>query len=466
MNSTINTTSRHIYSVSELNNAARQILDIELPQLWLEGEISNLARPGSGHWYFSLKDENAQIRCAMFRRANSRITFNPENGDKVLVRGKVSLYEARGDYQLIADQMEDAGTGALQRAFEQLRDKLNKEGLFAAEHKKELPKLPRKIGIITSGTGAALHDILHVLERRMPLVEIKVYPVLVQGEQAPQAITSAIKLAESENSCDLLIIGRGGGSLEDLWAFNDEAVARAAFNCHIPVISAVGHEVDFTILDFVADLRAPTPSAAAELATPLTIHDLLKRLSSLQEQAHKTVQLRLQNEAQKIDHIGKRLQLAHPGQWVVQQQQRLNSLSQRLQNLSVRVLGEKKHLVRNLMQRFMRQDPENTFRLKHEQFMRLKKELEDKLLQSLNTSKQRLFLQSAKLDTLSPLATLDRGYAVVQLEDDKIKNKVVTSIKDVNDGDAVTTQLKDGKFVSTITRLFTKEQITKSTSSK
>jgi len=452
----LDTTSRHIYSVSELNRAAKQILDIELPSLWLEGEISNLSRPASGHWYFSLKDEKAQIRCAMFRRANTRVKFNVSNGDKVLIRGKVSLYEARGDYQLIADAMEDSGTGALQRAYEALRDKLSKEGMFAAEHKQELPEIPACIGVITSRTGAALHDILHVLERRLPLVEVKIYPVLVQGELAPAEIEHAIKQADAENLCDVLIVGRGGGSLEDLWAFNDERVARAAFSAKTPIISAVGHEVDFTILDFVSDLRAPTPSAAAEVATPITQDDLIAQVKSLFEYLSKNSVERLQKEAQKLDYLAKRLQLAHPGQRLKQQQEHLYSQASRLHELMQRLIKDQTQIFNNLQNRISRQDPAIRIQSEKEKIIRLSNRLQSNSDHALQLKKANLGKVSGKLNTLSPLATLERGYALVQLEN----AKVITSVKELETNEKIVTQLQDGQVESTITKL-TKKRVNK-----
>jgi len=453
MNRSPKNTSRQIYSVSELNRTVRQLLDSELPSLWLEGEISNLARPASGHWYFSLKDENAQIRCAMFKRANARINFSPENGDKVLVRGKIGLYEPRGDYQLIVDMLEDAGTGALQRAFEALRDKLMHEGLFAAEHKQALPELPHTVGVITSSTGAALHDILHVLKRRMPLVSIIVYPVLVQGEQAPAAISKAIKRANREQACDVLIVGRGGGSLEDLWAFNDEAVARAAFACSIPMISAVGHEVDFTILDFVADVRAPTPSAAAELATPLTQEELNAHIVGLQQFSQRLITQRLQQSKQKLAWLNKRLQLAHPGHWVTQQQQSLDSYVLRLQKLLQQHLSEKKYKQQNLANRLQQQSPHTAIQQKTNEVLFLGKRLQESVQRRLRQNSQSLSLNAAKLNTLSPLATLDRGYALVQHQNTKLKSAVVSSVKEIKIGNTVSTRLKDGEFEAEIKKI-------------
>ncbi|HET8701334.1 MAG TPA: exodeoxyribonuclease VII large subunit, partial [Nitrococcus sp.] len=256
--------SRDVYTVSRLNQEVRLLLEQALPLLWVEGEISNLSQPRSGHLYFTLKDEAAQVRCAMFRNRGLYLRFQPKESLHVLVRARISLYAPRGDFQLIVEHMESAGDGALRRAFEALKSRLAKEGLFAAEHKRPLPALPRRLGIITSPSGAALHDVLTVLRRRFPAIRVLVYPVTVQGAQAPREIAAMIRLAAHRREVDALLLTRGGGSLEDLWAFNDEAVARAVYDCTLPIVSAVGHEIDTTIADLVADQRAPTPSAAAE----------------------------------------------------------------------------------------------------------------------------------------------------------------------------------------------------------
>jgi exodeoxyribonuclease VII large subunit len=259
---------REIFTISRLNREARVLLERGLGSLWLEGEISNLSRPSSGHWYFSLKDEAAQVRCAMFRQRNLLVRFPVRDGSHVLARGRVSLYEARGEFQVVVEHLEEAGEGLLRRRFEELKARLGAEGLFDSRHKQPLPRLPGRIGVITSPTGAALRDILHILRRRFPAVPVLIYPVAVQGEAAPREIEQALRLASARRDCDVLIVARGGGSLEDLWAFNDEAVARAIFACPIPIVSGVGHEVDFTIADLVADERAPTPSGAAERVVP------------------------------------------------------------------------------------------------------------------------------------------------------------------------------------------------------
>ena len=263
----INNKSPQIYTVSRLNAEVRLLLENEMGVVWLLGEISNLAIPSSGHWYFTLKDQQAQVKCAMFKGNNRHVTFRPTQGQSVLVRARLSLYEPRGDYQLIAESMQPEGDGLLQQAFESLKLKLSQEGLFSTALKKPIPHFPKSIGLITSKTGAALHDVLQVIKRRNPLLKVIIYPTLVQGKEATQQIVQSLVIADARQECDVLILGRGGGSLEDLWCFNEEAVARQIAACTIPIVSAVGHETDVTIADFVADLRAPTPSAAAEIVS-------------------------------------------------------------------------------------------------------------------------------------------------------------------------------------------------------
>lgn len=272
-----------IFTVSRLNQTVRLLLEHEMGQVWISGEISNFTQPASGHWYFTLKDDNAQVRCAMFRNSNRRVTFRPQHGQQVLVRANITLYEPRGDYQIIVESMQPAGEGLLQQKYEQLKAKLQAEGLFDQQLKKTLPSPAHCVGVITSKTGAALHDILHVLKRRDPSLPVIIYPTAVQGDDAPGQIVRAIELANLRNECDVLIVGRGGGSLEDLWSFNDERVARGIFASRIPVVSAVGHETDVTIADFVADLRAPTPSAAAEVVSR-NQQELLRQVQSAQQQ--------------------------------------------------------------------------------------------------------------------------------------------------------------------------------------
>lgn len=298
--------------------------------LWVEGEISNLSRPSSGHWYFSLKDDAAQLRCAMFRQKNQLLRFAPKDGMHVQIRGRVSLYEARGDYQFLADHMEEAGEGALRRRFDLLKAKLAAEGLFAEERKRALPKLPRRIGVITSPTGAAVRDILHVLERRFCRIPVLIYPVPVQGAAAAPQIAAAIRVASARAECDVLILARGGGSLEDLWAFNEEAVARAIYDCSIPLVSGVGHEIDFTIADLVADLRAPTPSAAAERVTTPDCSEWIRSFDSQTKQLATALERRLARGIDRVQWLARRLTQLHPGIQLRQHSQRLDELETRL----------------------------------------------------------------------------------------------------------------------------------------
>ena len=386
--------SETIFSVTQLNHAVRDLLESEFLHIVVEGEISNFVCPASGHWYFSLKDEKSQIRCAMFRGANRHVKTQPESGALVQIRAKVSLYPARGDYQLIVEHLEEVGDGALQRAYEQLKNKLNKEGLFADAHKQTLPEKPSSIGIVTSGTGAAVHDIIKVLKRRSPSTSIIVYPCLVQGDKAAKDIVNMIQCANERQECEVLIVGRGGGSLEDLWPFNEEVVARAIFDSQIPVISAVGHEVDVSIADFVADVRAATPSAAAEIVSPDQRH-LLIELAQHQRKLCRSLAQVVQSKRQHLQWLSKRLR--HPRQLLQEQMQHLDYLWQQL------VKGQRYHLEKK----------------------------QDKLAGL-----------SRALNTVSPLATLDRGYSILL---DKHSN-VIQKTKQVKSGDSISAKVSDGKI--------------------
>ncbi len=389
--------TRAIYSVSRLNREVRLLLESGIGQLWVQGEISNLARPSSGHWYFSLKDRDAQLRCAMFRTRNSLCRFAPREGQLVLAYGRVSLYEPRGDYQLLVELLEDAGHGALQRAFEELKARLAAEGLFAIERKRALPLVPRRIGVITSPSGAAIRDVLHVLARRFPAAAVLIYPVPVQGAAAAPAIAAALDLASARAECDVLILTRGGGSLEDLWAFNDERVARAIHRCALPVVTGIGHEIDFTIADFVADLRAPTPSGAAELVTP-DGRAWLHRLSQLGARFAAGMRRQLQHEQTRFAALTRRLQQAHPGA-------RLAQYSQRLDQLEGRLLFA--------------------------------------LQSGLAADAARLESAARALQAISPLATLGRGFAVITRSTD---GALVTSSEQLAVGDCFDATLAQGSL--------------------
>ncbi|MGD8785693.1 MAG: exodeoxyribonuclease VII large subunit, partial [Thioalkalispiraceae bacterium] len=328
---------RDVYSVSRLNTEARALLEGSFPLLWVEGEISNFACPASGHWYFSLKDEQAQVRCAMFRNRNAHLGFVPKNGMQVMIRAKISLYQARGEFQIIAEHMEESGEGALRRLFEDLKKRLQQEGLFAAEHKQPLPDHIQTIGVITSPTGAAIRDILTTLKRRYPAAQIIIYPVPVQGAESGPQIANMIKTVDRRNEVDVVLLARGGGSLEDLWSFNEEIVARAIYDCSLPTVVGVGHEIDFTIADMVADCRAPTPTAAAELVSPnqfelrQTLRQNINRLAN-------AIQRQLSQQYQQINWLAQRLQ--HPGR-------RIEDLSQRLDDLQLRLNQAQAHYIRH-----------------------------------------------------------------------------------------------------------------------
>jgi exodeoxyribonuclease VII large subunit len=437
-----------VYSVGRLNRDVRLLLERGFPVLWVEGEISNLARPASGHWYFSLKDRDAQIRCAMFRQRNLQARFEPRNGTQVLARGRVSLYEARGDYQLLVELIEEAGIGALRREFERLKQALAAEGLFDPGRKRPLPALPRRIGVVTSPTGAALRDILHILRRRFPAVEVLIYPTPVQGAAAVPNIVAAIDLASSRAECDLLLLARGGGSLEDLWAFNDEAVARAIARCAIPVVSGIGHEIDFTIADFVADVRAPTPSGAAEIAVP-DAGAWIATLGRLERRFGLAVRRELTLERAGLDRLRRRLQLAHPGVRLAQGSQRLDDLEQRLAS-GVRANWQReRHRLAAALARLVRASPGLRVRDLRAEGAALAERLVQALRERLQHASTRLGLALRTLDAVSPLATLGRGFAIVTRSAD---GKLVTDAAQLEPGAEIDARLARGTLRATVIR--------------
>jgi exodeoxyribonuclease VII large subunit len=402
-----------IYRPAELNQEVRMHLEAGFPRLWLQAELSNLARPASGHLYFTLKDNRAQIRCALFRGNAVGLGFRPENGQEVLVRGRLSLYEARGDYQLIADAMLEAGAGALQQAFEALKKKLEGEGLFEAARKKPLPAWPRTISVITSPSGAAVRDILKVLAQRWPSAAVRIYPSQVQGEAAPGELVRALRAADRHRFGDVIIIGRGGGSLEDLWAFNDETVARAIAATETPVISAVGHESDFTIADFVADVRAPTPSAAAAAATP-DGPALRLQLRRQDNQLLRAMRNRLDRQAQTVDHLTRRLTSQHPGRRLEQMQQLTDALSRRAAVAIDQQLKRGRTRLEGLHLRLMSRHPARQLERLTTDCDRLQARLARAMQQRITQSAERLGGLARALNNVSPLAVLERGYAVVR----------------------------------------------------
>ena len=420
----INNELGNIYTPTELNHEARLHLEAGFGRVWVEGEISNMSRPASGHIYFSLKDDKAQISCALFRSNTYGMNFKPENGMLVQARGRVSLFEARGNYQLIADSLVRSGEGLLRAKFELLKNNLASEGLFAESHKKTLPAFPLRIAVVTSPSGAALRDILNVLQRRWPLAAVRVYGVPVQGVEAAPAIVAALDAANQHNWAQVIVTGRGGGSLEDLWAFNEEAVARAIFASDIPVVSAVGHEIDFSISDFVADLRAPTPSAAAELISP-DQRALQQNLSVLRGRLQQRSVHMIQQLSQKLDHLAHRLRQQHPGQRLVQHRKMLQQARHRLLLAGARIVPQRQQYLqelgsRRLLQAGQRIVPERRLKL-------------DNLERTLNA--------------VGPLPTLARGYAIVI---DAASGKAVSSVEGINTKQALITQLHDGQVHSAV----------------
>lgn len=438
----------NIYSVSQLNQSVRLMLENQLGAVWLTGEISNFSQPISGHWYLSLKDENAQVRCAMFRMKNLRVSFRPTNGMQVLVHANVSLYEPRGDYQLIIESMHLAGEGLLMQQFEALKLKLAAEGLFAQHLKKNLPHFSKAVGIITSKTGAALQDILHILQRRDPSLKIIIYPTAVQGKDAATDIAQMIELANQRQEVDVLIVGRGGGSLEDLWCFNEEMVARAIFHSHLPVISAVGHETDVTIADFVADVRAPTPSSAAELVSRNQT-ELLQQLQYRRQRLEIALDRLFAEKQQKLRHLSLRLHNQHPQAQLRIQQQLITQLSHRLQQ-SLRHRWQKKaENLTALSIRLYKNPLPLRLQQYEQQLAQLKVRLNSHMNLTLSLQQKQLAHLCGKLDSLSPLKVLARGYSITQNQ----QNFTIRSIKDVNVGEHIKTRLTDGNIISQVIRL-------------
>jgi exodeoxyribonuclease VII large subunit len=424
----------NIYTPSELNHEARLHLEAGFGRVWVEGEISNLSRPASGHLYFSLKDDKAQISCALFRSNAYGMSFKPENGMLVQARGRVSLFEARGNYQLIADSLVRSGEGLLRAKFELLKNDLAGEGLFAESHKKPLPAFPLSIAVVTSPSGAAIRDILNVLQRRWPLATVRIYGVPVQGVEAAPAIVEALAAANRHHWAQVIITGRGGGSLEDLWPFNEETVARAIYASEIPVVSAVGHEIDFSISDFVADLRAPTPSAAAELISP-DQQVLQQNLTLLRNRLQQRTESLLQQLSQKLDHLAHRLRQQHPGQRLAQHRKILQQARQRLLLAGTRIVPQRQRYLQELGRRLQQSGK------------RIVPERRQKLQNLVRT-----------LNAVSPLPTLARGYAIVT---DAESGKAVSSVEGIKAKQALITQLHDGQVHSTVNKTINKTLTTK-----
>ncbi|MFN1549556.1 exodeoxyribonuclease VII large subunit [Vibrio natriegens] len=438
-------TNQNIFTVSRLNAEVRLLLENEMGIVWLVGEISNFSAPVSGHWYLTLKDSRAQVKCAMFRGNNRRVTFKPENGNQVLVKARLSLYEPRGDYQLIIESMQPEGDGRLQQEFEELKMKLAAEGLFAQTNKLILPEHPKRVGVITSKTGAALYDILDVLKRRDPSLPVVIYPTMVQGEDAAIQIAQAIGRANSRNECDVLIVGRGGGSLEDLWCFNNEILARTISASQIPIISAVGHEVDVTIADFVADVRAPTPSAAAELVSRDNSHKD-QALITRQHKLASAMRYYLAEQKQQAAQLLHRLERQHPSYQLQRQSQQLDELDVRLRRAMQRFIDTRQQAIERKHHRLQLNSPVRHLAQQKSRLDRVEQKLLDAMDRKLLTVRHQLAMAAEKLETVSPLATLKRGYSITQTE----QGKVITQAEDVKTGDRLVTRLANGEIRSTV----------------
>ena len=436
--------SQTVYTVSRLNREIRTVLEQGFASLVLTGEISNFIAPASGHWYFSLKDDKAQIKAAMWRGNNRSQSYRPENGAQVTVKARVSLYEPRGDYQLIVEHMEPAGEGQLKQEVDALKMRLAAEGLFSSAYKKPLPQNINRIGVITSATGAAIKDILTVLKRRAPQLEVIIYPAMVQGKEAHIHLINQIELANARNEVDILILGRGGGSLEDMWCFNHEQLARAIHNSDLPIISAVGHEIDTTISDYVADMRAPTPSAAAELVSPNT-QELHSKVTQLINRLNNAFKHSIADKRALATQLQHRLNLCHPRNQLNQKAQRLDELSIALQQAMQSRLYQQERTLNNLTPRLMRQSPDKKLAQASHQLSQLQARLNQAIQQQLQQANNSLALQASKLDSVSPLNVLARGYSITKTQ----QGKVVKSVGQIKTGDVLVTELVDGSVKST-----------------
>lgn len=486
------TKDRPVYTVSGLTQQIASVVSSQFATLRVEGELSNLSRPGSGHWYFSLKDSRSQIRCAMFRHRNRQVAFQPENGQQILIRGKLDIYQQRGDLQFIAEHMEIAGLGALQRQFEETRAKLQALGWFDDTHKKPLPAWPRTIGLVTSPTGAAIRDILNVVRRRAPGTHIYIYPTLVQGNQAAANIIRQIRIAEQRNEVDVLLLARGGGSLEDLWAFNDEALAKTVFECSLPIVTGVGHETDITIADYVADLRAPTPSAAAELTVPdyaaaglalnklsgrlgnamnrqLTYRQQLARqlntrlvnrhprrrmqqqmqyLDSLTIRLHQQLRRRHLSAVQALGSLTTRLSRRHPARVIEQRHTQLGQLASRNFNAMEHRLQQQQIRLRERTHQLLRFSPQSRIPILHQRLEELRNRNLLFIRRLLGDKRHQVDSAARALNAVSPLATLSRGYAAISL-----KGKIVNDSAQLMAGDEIQARLARGSFRATVSAI-------------
>lgn len=437
---------RDIWTVSRLTAELRAVLDQSFPLLWVSGEISGLATPRSGHLYFSLKDSGSQIRCALFRGKRNLLRFQPKDGDQVIARARISCYEPRGEVQLIIEHLEPAGAGALQQAYEALKARLAAEGLFDADRKQPLPAFPRRLGVVTSPSGAALRDVLHVLARRYPALPVLVYPVPVQGSGAAAEIAETLRLADQRGDCDLLILTRGGGAPEDLAQFNDEALARTIAALKTPIVAAIGHEIDFTIAEFVADRRAPTPSAAAELVSPdmAAVQErvalLARRLARQQTQA-------LRQGRERLKALDARLRVQHPATRLRQRQQRLDELGMRLDAAARRGLALRVQRLDSLQARLAARSPAAALRGGRERLAQVARRLRRAGGQAVNHRREQLAAVAHQLQIVSPLNTLGRGYAIVR---DADSGRVLRRAAEASPGQVVKLLLGEGELAAEV----------------
>ena len=436
-------------SVSQLNRRVKTLIEQGMTRLWVEGEISNLSRPASGHIYLSLKDDSAQVSAAWFRQRQRAPAIGFKNGDRVLAYGRVSLYEARGNYQLIIEALEPAGEGVLKRRFDALKLKLANEGLFDEDRKRALPALPKRIGVVTSPSGAAIRDVLSVLKRRFPAVPVVIYPAAVQGDAAPAELVDALSTAVERDECDVLILCRGGGSLEDLWAFNDEQLARTIADCPLPIISAVGHEVDFTISDFVADVRAPTPSGAAEIIVP-SQSDWLRQIANFSMRIARVGQRALEDKAQEFDWLTKRLIASSPAATLQRQRDSLREQSGRLSSSMQQQLLQSRYRLQATSAELMKLSPALSVQRSIGQLDQIRQRLATAARNKVSDTSHKIALLGRALHSVSPLATLDRGYAIVRRED---REAVLMDTVDLNDGDDVRARLARGEFTATVKKV-------------
>ena len=440
----------HIYTISELNDEVASTLMQTFGVIWVEAEISNLMRSAAGHVYFSLKDKSASVRCAMFRMQNQSLDFSLKDGMQILARAKVGLYKQRGEFQLVVEYAEESGEGLLRQKFERLKQTLLKEGLFDQEHKLPLPKLPESIGLITSPKGAAVQDMLKTIKRRYPLVNVIVYPCLVQGKDATKEIASSIDNANARGECDVLIVARGGGSLEDLWCFNEELVARSIFKSQIPVITGIGHETDFTIADLVSDLRAPTPTAAAEIALP-SLNEIMDHLNRFIFDMSQLTDRKIIDFKHQLKSASLRMQVSHPHAKLQLNLQKLDLIDEKLHQLPMMQLMNLRNTFKMSLSKLLSSNPRNKIEAEKQNLEIKNAALLNAMTGSIERKSNQFSILATQLEGASPLQLLSRGYAVVTNEDDQN----IKTVKDIKAGTTVRTKLSDGSFVSNVEKVET-----------